>query len=320
MSNSATGVSVLSDNQKPDGFYRQLHVNCQQCVWQPRQCIHPEPKREALAEAQRQHQGVGRQSTTVGQSSRWGTEVRCVVLFNRRLPFLDYPIYLLLLLDQLSPPVPRQTVAAGSPCLFFLDACEAQSILPIGCVISLFAWSFMFLAFFFFFFFFLNVHALSPSHNPLCISELHASGFICAHGPIGFPCNLDRSTYQGLECTQTNTRLFPRRRSNSQRAWTQGTNPITQRSSYTQQNGNMSQKQSPSPRPTPKESNTPDNHAHDRLVFLVTSFIVSLGSPFLFLRSPHSLLVECSSLLGFDCNYHHEKRGQIYWNLFILVS
>ncbi|KAK1150270.1 poly(A)-binding protein binding protein [Aspergillus melleus] len=63
------------------------------------------------------------------------------------------------------------------------------------------------------------------------------------------------------------------RRSNSQRAWTQGTNPITQRSSYTQQNGNMSQKQSPSPRPTPKESNTPDNHAHDRLVFLVTSFI-----------------------------------------------
>ncbi|THD00006.1 hypothetical protein EYZ11_000458 [Aspergillus tanneri] len=63
------------------------------------------------------------------------------------------------------------------------------------------------------------------------------------------------------------------RRSNSQRAWTQGTNPITQRSSYSQQNGNMSQKQSPSPRPTAKESNTPDNHAHDRLVFLFTSFI-----------------------------------------------
>ncbi|KAF9886121.1 hypothetical protein FE257_012056 [Aspergillus nanangensis] len=65
------------------------------------------------------------------------------------------------------------------------------------------------------------------------------------------------------------------RRSNSQKAWTSGTNPITQRSSYAQQNGNLSQKQSPSPMPTPKESNTSDRHAHDRLVFLFTSFIGS---------------------------------------------
>ncbi|PYI03332.1 putative PAB1 binding protein [Aspergillus sclerotiicarbonarius CBS 121057] len=63
------------------------------------------------------------------------------------------------------------------------------------------------------------------------------------------------------------------RRSNSQKAWSHGTNPITQRVSYAQQNGNMSHKQSASPRATPKESNTPDNHAHDRLVFLFTSFI-----------------------------------------------
>ncbi|KAL4868113.1 hypothetical protein BDV12DRAFT_106125 [Aspergillus spectabilis] len=35
----------------------------------------------------------------------------------------------------------------------------------------------------------------------------------------------------------------------------------------------MTQKQSSSPRPSLKESNTPDNHAHDRLVFLFTSFI-----------------------------------------------
>ncbi|KAI9928641.1 hypothetical protein ASPWEDRAFT_36403 [Aspergillus wentii DTO 134E9] len=61
------------------------------------------------------------------------------------------------------------------------------------------------------------------------------------------------------------------RRSNSQKAWSQGTNPITQRASYSQQNGNM--KQSSSPKPASKESNTPDNHAHDRLVFLLTSFI-----------------------------------------------
>ncbi|KAL2832040.1 hypothetical protein BDW59DRAFT_114728 [Aspergillus cavernicola] len=63
------------------------------------------------------------------------------------------------------------------------------------------------------------------------------------------------------------------RRSNSQKAWTQGTNPITQRPSYSQQNGSMSQKSSPSPNPLSKESNTPDNHAHDRLLFLFTSFI-----------------------------------------------
>ncbi|PYH98333.1 hypothetical protein BO71DRAFT_65829 [Aspergillus ellipticus CBS 707.79] len=35
----------------------------------------------------------------------------------------------------------------------------------------------------------------------------------------------------------------------------------------------MSQKHSGSSRTSPKESNTPDNHAHDRLVFLFTSFI-----------------------------------------------
>lgn len=40
----------------------------------------------------------------------------------------------------------------------------------------------------------------------------------------------------------------------------------------------MAQKQNAAPKPTSKESNTPDNHAHDRLVFLVTSFIVSLST------------------------------------------
>lgn len=74
----------------------------------------------------------------------------------------------------------------------------------------------------------------------------------------------------------TLTQDLPRRRSNSQKAWT-GANPITQR--YSQQNGNMSfQKQSTSPKPS-KESNTSDNHAHDRLLFLVTSFIVRCSRP-----------------------------------------
>ncbi|KAJ5637659.1 SM domain found in ataxin-2 [Penicillium lividum] len=61
------------------------------------------------------------------------------------------------------------------------------------------------------------------------------------------------------------------RRTNSHKAWTQGTNPITQRSSHSS-NGNMT-RQSGSPRPNQKESNTPDSHAHDRLVFLFASFI-----------------------------------------------
>jgi hypothetical protein len=34
-------------------------------------------------------------------------------------------------------------------------------------------------------------------------------------------------------------------------------------------------RQSGSPQPGPKETNTPDNHAHDRLLFLFASFIVS---------------------------------------------
>ncbi|KAJ5151904.1 hypothetical protein N7492_010199 [Penicillium capsulatum] len=62
------------------------------------------------------------------------------------------------------------------------------------------------------------------------------------------------------------------RRTNSHKAWTQGTNPITQRSSFSS-NGNMAQRQTGSPRPGQKESNTPDSHAHDRLVFLFASFI-----------------------------------------------
>ncbi|KAH8693276.1 putative PAB1 binding protein [Talaromyces proteolyticus] len=64
------------------------------------------------------------------------------------------------------------------------------------------------------------------------------------------------------------------RRSNSQKAWTQGINPLTQKSS-SQQNGNNSHiKSTPSPKPTAsRESNTPEQHAHDRLVFLLTSFI-----------------------------------------------
>ncbi|KAJ5946659.1 hypothetical protein N7454_003498 [Penicillium verhagenii] len=62
------------------------------------------------------------------------------------------------------------------------------------------------------------------------------------------------------------------RRTNSHKAWTQGTNPITQRSSHVSSNGNMA-RQSGSPRPNQKESNTPDSHAHDRLIFLFASFI-----------------------------------------------
>ncbi|KAK2760843.1 hypothetical protein FQN54_002082 [Arachnomyces sp. PD_36] len=66
------------------------------------------------------------------------------------------------------------------------------------------------------------------------------------------------------------------RRNNPQKAWTQGTNPITQKPSYSQQNGGNQQQQKSTPASkamASKETNTPDQHAHDRLLFLLTSFI-----------------------------------------------
>ncbi|PGH12339.1 hypothetical protein AJ80_06749 [Polytolypa hystricis UAMH7299] len=65
------------------------------------------------------------------------------------------------------------------------------------------------------------------------------------------------------------------RRNNPQKAWGQNTNPINQKSSYSHQNGGASHRKSTiSPKPsTSKESNTPDMHANDRLVFLLTACI-----------------------------------------------
>ncbi|KAJ9358333.1 hypothetical protein DTO027B9_2524 [Paecilomyces variotii] len=67
------------------------------------------------------------------------------------------------------------------------------------------------------------------------------------------------------------------RRNNPPKAWTQGTNPITQKPSYQHQNqnGNVSRQKSTasSKAMSQKETNTPDSHAHDRLIFLITSFI-----------------------------------------------
>ena len=98
-------------------------------------------------------------------------------------------------------------------------------------------------------------------------SQLHASD------RIAIP-NLLVWFHLYLSCS-ANLAIFPSyRRSNSHKAWSQGTNPITQRSTHSSSNGNMAQKQSGSPRPGQKESNTADNHAHDRLVFLFATFIV----------------------------------------------
>ncbi|KMQ45847.1 LsmAD domain [Trichophyton rubrum] len=67
------------------------------------------------------------------------------------------------------------------------------------------------------------------------------------------------------------------RRPSSQKAWTQNINPTTQKpsNSYPQQNGAASGRKSVvSPSPASKESSTPDQHAHDRLIFLLTAAIV----------------------------------------------
>ncbi|EFQ96688.1 PAB1-binding protein 1 [Nannizzia gypsea CBS 118893] len=68
------------------------------------------------------------------------------------------------------------------------------------------------------------------------------------------------------------------RRPSSQKAWTQNINPATQKqpNTYTQQNGAASGRKSViSPSPASKESSTPDQHAHDRLIFLLTAAIGS---------------------------------------------
>ncbi|MCJ1229114.1 hypothetical protein MMC12_005779 [Toensbergia leucococca] len=61
------------------------------------------------------------------------------------------------------------------------------------------------------------------------------------------------------------------RRNPTQKAWTSGMNPITQRSTTpAQQNGTSSQpKSSPQKNMNNKETNTPDRHANDRLLFLL---------------------------------------------------
>ncbi|KAI1922181.1 poly(A)-binding protein binding protein [Ophidiomyces ophidiicola] len=65
------------------------------------------------------------------------------------------------------------------------------------------------------------------------------------------------------------------RRNNTPRAWMQNTNPVARKDGgpNSQQNG-ASRKFNMSPKPSAsKESSTPDMHAHDRLIFLMTAFI-----------------------------------------------
>jgi hypothetical protein len=73
------------------------------------------------------------------------------------------------------------------------------------------------------------------------------------------------------------------RRPNSQKAWTTGANPITQKSSAPpQQNGNVLQAKQIATVKTSqqKDTATPDRHANDRLVFLLAAAIVSHPNPY----------------------------------------
>ncbi|KAI9850032.1 MAG: hypothetical protein M1838_006172 [Thelocarpon superellum] len=67
------------------------------------------------------------------------------------------------------------------------------------------------------------------------------------------------------------------RRNSTHKAWTQGTNPITQRSSiYPQSNGVVSSPKGPLKSTTSssvRETNTPNKHANDRMIFLLANFI-----------------------------------------------
>jgi hypothetical protein len=71
-----------------------------------------------------------------------------------------------------------------------------------------------------------------------------------------------------------------RKQSSQKTAWTQGTNPITQRpTNQNVPNGVVTAaKSSAGPKSTDaavKETNTPDQHANDRLMFLLANFKVS---------------------------------------------
>ncbi|MCJ1271313.1 hypothetical protein MMC22_011213 [Lobaria immixta] len=67
----------------------------------------------------------------------------------------------------------------------------------------------------------------------------------------------------------------PVRRNAPQKAWTTGMNPITQRSTTpAQQNGAGNQAKAVSQRPVNnRETNSPEKHAHDRLIFLLGNMI-----------------------------------------------
>ncbi len=67
------------------------------------------------------------------------------------------------------------------------------------------------------------------------------------------------------------------RRSAPQKAWTSGMNPITQRSNTpNQQNGGALQAKVAQKPTNNEESNTPEKHANDRLMYLFGNFMVSL--------------------------------------------
>lgn len=108
----------------------------------------------------------------------------------------------------------------------------------------------------------------------------------------------------------TLTRL-PRdsRRNNPPRAWMQNTNPISRKDAgagVSQQNGGAVHGRKPtvSPKPhTNKESNTPDMHSHDRLLFLMTAFIVSWHLP---LSAQSYINSYCA---GHGYNNHHQEWG-----------
>lgn len=61
-------------------------------------------------------------------------------------------------------------------------------------------------------------------------------------------------------------------------------------------------RQSGSPRPNQKESNTPDSHAHDRLVFLFASFIVRR------LLDRDCTIGTDTAAVGPADYYHHKER------------
>lgn len=149
-----------------------------------------------------------------------------------------------------------------------------------------------------------------PRQGQFLFVEEHTYIFLLCLTLLYFPCEtaLDIGV---LHYTISPSSLHMASRRNApQKAWTTGMNPITQRSTTpAQQNGAGNQAKAVSQRPVNnRETNSPEKHAHDRLIFLLGNMIVS--SP----QASQALIA--LTIKGTSGLNHCQKRRYLHRNIF----